>query len=402
MKYAVILCDGMSDYDIAELNGRTPLEVAATPNMDALAPFSELGLAQSVPKGMKPGSDTANLAILGYNPAVYYTGRSPLEALSMKIDLKDTDIAIRTNLVTLSSDESYDNKTIIDYSAGEITTEESSELIKYIQDNLGGEGKTFYAGISYRHCLVINNAKLGTKLTPPHDITGKKINDYLPKGLYGELIADLQRRSFELLNNHPINVARRALGKNPANSIWLWGEGVKPALKDFYDKNGVTGAMISAVDLLKGIACGANLKVIEVEGANGRLDTNYLGKAQAALEVLKEVDFVYIHIEAPDEMGHQGKLNDKISAIENIDREIVKTVVEGLSAKDEQFSILICPDHATPLSTRTHASDPIPYLLYRSNNSKNNNTKYNEKECSKSGIFVEQGFTLIEKLFKRG
>lgn len=402
MKAIVILCDGMSDYDIAELNGRTPLEAADTPNMDALAPFSELGLAQSVPSGMKPGSDTANLAILGYDPEVYYSGRSPLEALSMGIELKDTDIAVRCNLVTLSEEEPYNYKKIIDYSAGEISTEEARELIKYIQANLGGEGKTFHGGISYRHCLVKNNSKLGTELTPPHDITGKIITEYLPKGLYGEEFNRLQQNSYDLLNNHPINRKRRETGKNAANSIWLWGEGVKPALTDFETKNGVKGAMISAVDLLKGIARGANIKVLDVEGATGNLDTNYLGKAKAALSVIDEVDFVYIHIEAPDEMGHQGDLEKKIKAIENIDRDIVKTIVEELTSKGEEFSILICPDHATPLSTRTHASDPIPYMLYRSNNLKNNNTKYNEKECKKSGIFVEQGYTLINKLLKRG
>ncbi|NCA67413.1 MAG: cofactor-independent phosphoglycerate mutase [Clostridia bacterium] len=402
MKYVIILCDGMSDYNIPELNGRTPLEAAFTPNMDALAAYSELGLAQSVPVGMKPGSDTANLSILGYDPALYYSGRSPLEALAMGITLKDTDIAIRCNLVTLSDDDIYDNKIMLDYSAGEITTPEAHQLIKHIEANFGSLRMHFHAGISYRHCLVMENAALGTVFTPPHDITGKQITAYMPSGLYGEEIAEMQRRSYALLDNHPINIARRKAKLRPANSIWLWGEGVKPKLKDFYEKNGIKGAMISAVDLLKGIAFGANMTVVEVEGANGTLHTNYLGKAQAALNVLEQVDFVYIHIEAPDEMGHQGELNNKIKAIENIDRDIVKTVVEGLRAKQEEFSILICPDHATPIAIRTHSSDPIPYMLYRSNNPKNNNTKYNEKVCAESGLFVNQGSKLIEKLLERG
>ncbi len=402
MKYMIILCDGMSDYSIPELGGRTPLEAASTPNMDALAPYSELGCARSVPKGMKPGSDTANLSILGYDPSVYYSGRSPLEALAMGINLKSSDIAIRCNLVTLSDEAVYDDKIMVDYSAGEITSKESRELIKLIEAHFGGEGRRFFGGISYRHCLVINDAATGTEFTPPHDITGKRIGAYMPKGLYGERLASIQRRSYEVLNNHPINAARREEGKRPANSIWLWGEGVKPELADFYVKNGVKGAMISAVDLLKGIALGASMEVIEVEGANGTLHTNYGGKAQAALEAMKSVDFVYIHIEAPDEMGHQGDLANKIKAIEYIDKHIVGAVVDGLGARGEDFSILICPDHATPISTRTHSSDPIPYMLYRSNNAKNNNTKYDERHCAQSGIFVEHGFTLIDKLLKRG
>lgn len=401
MKYVIVLCDGMSDYNISELDGRTPLEAAFTPNMDKLASYAELGLAQSVPDGMKPGSDTANLSILGYNPSVYYSGRSPLEALAMNISLDDSDIAVRCNLVTLSEEKDYANKKMIDYSAGEISTVEARELINYLEDKLGSNAMHFYPGVSYRHCLVINNAKLGTDYTPPHDITGKSIKSYMPKGLYGELVADMQRASYELLKDHPINIRRKNMGKLPANSIWLWGEGVKPALKDFYDKNGVKGAMISAVDLLKGIAFGAKMSVIEVEGANGMLDTNYRGKADAAIEALKGNDFVYIHIEAPDEMSHQGLLDKKILAIENIDREIIGVLYEGLKAYGD-YSILVCPDHATPLSTRTHASDPIPFMLFRSNNPKNNNTKYNEKECKKSGIFVEQGYTLIDRLLKRG
>lgn len=400
MKYIVILCDGMSDYSIPELGGRTPLEAAFTPGMDALAPYSELGLALSVPNDMKPGSDTANLSILGYDPAVFYSGRSPLEALAMGIKLKDTDIAVRCNLVTLSENEPYEGKLMLDYSAGEITTDEARALINSVQAEFGNTSRQFYGGISYRHCLVKNDAALGTHYTPPHDITNKIITDYLPNGLYQEEFTTLLKASYELLKDHPVNKKRIAEGKRPANSIWLWGEGVKPQLTDFYQKNGVKGAMISAVDLLKGIARGANMEVIDVEGADGTLTTNYRGKALAALAALEKADFVYIHIEAPDEMGHQGELHNKIKAIENIDREIVKTVNEGLKERKEQYNILICPDHATPLSTRTHASEPIPYMLYRSNNIKNNNTKYNEKECAASGIFVKQGFTLIDKLIK--
>ncbi len=400
MKYIIILCDGMSDYPIPELGGRTPLEAANTPGMDALAPYSELGLALSVPEGMKPGSDTANLSILGYNPSIYYSGRSPLEALSMGIALQDTDIAVRCNLVTLSEEEPYEAKTMLDYSAGEITTEEARVLIASVQAELGDSNKRFYSGISYRHCLVKHDANLGTHYTPPHDITNVKIAKHLPEGLYAEEFNAMLRRSNEILKAHSINKKRNSEGKRPANSIWLWGEGVKPRLTDFFEKNGVKGAMISAVDLLKGIARGANMDVVEVEGADGTLHTNYRGKALAALEALNNADFVYIHIEAPDEMGHQGELYNKIKAIENIDREIVSVVIQGLRERKEEFGMLICPDHATPLSIRTHASDPIPYMLYRSNNPKNNNTKYNEKECELSGLFVEQGFTLIDKLIK--
>ncbi len=400
MKYMIILCDGMSDYPIAALGNKTPLEAAHTPGMDALAPYSELGLALSVPKGMMPGSDTANLSILGYDPSVFYSGRSPLEALSMGIELADTDIAVRCNLVTLSDDEPYTAKKMLDYSAGEIPTADARILIAAIEAELGDSNRHFYGGISYRHCLVKHNASLGTQYTPPHDITGQIISRHLPRGLYGAEFDMLQRRSYEILRAHPINKIRIASGKRPANSIWLWGEGVKPRLTDFYKKNGVKGAMISAVDLLKGIARGANMDVIEVEGADATLNTNYKGKAYGALSALEKADFVYVHIEAPDEMGHQGELHNKIKAIENIDREIVQVVTQELRARKEEFAILICPDHATPLSVRTHTSDPIPYMLYRSNNAKKSNTNYNEKECAASGIFVEHGFTLIDKLIK--
>ena len=397
MKYIVILFDGAADYPIAELDGKTPLEVAYKPNVDKLAKRAELGITQTVPNGMKPGSDVANLAVLGYDPAKYYSGRSPLEALSMGIALKDTQIAIRCNLVTLSDDEQYENKTMIDYSSGEISTEESRELIKYLAEKLEDSEMRLYGGISYRHCLVVDNAKLGTVLTPPHDISGKKA--VLPTGLYGERFLAFQKWSYELLKDHPINKKRIAEGKNPANSCWLWGEGVRPKLTSFKEKTGLNGAIISAVDLLKGIGIGAGMEVPDVEGATGNLDTNYSGKARAALDCLERNDYVYVHVEAPDEMGHHGYLKEKIQAIENIDKYIVGPIVDELEAKNVEFKMLICPDHPTPICTRTHASDPVPYLIYDAKREERD-VVYNEKVCASFGRHPSFGYNLIDEMLK--
>lgn len=402
-KYVVILGDGMADYPIDELGGKTPLEVAVKPNIDALCAKGEIGLVKTVPAGMKPGSDVANLAVLGYSPARYYSGRSPLEALSIGIDLKDTDIAIRCNLVTLSDDEPYENKVMVDYSAGEISSAEAKELIEYVQSKLGTDRLHFYNGVSYRHCLVVHEAKLGTDFTPPHDISDKRVTDYLPKARYGEEMLDLMKKSYDLLKDHPVNVARVKAGKNPANSIWLWGEGTRPVLSPFKEKYGLDGAVISAVDLIKGIGIGAKMKVIEVEGACGTYETNFAGKAQAAVKALLEdgIDYLYLHMEAPDECGHQGDLKHKILSVELIDSVVVQYIVEKLREAGVEFSVLVAPDHPTPIKLKTHTSDPVPYVLYRSYDEKDNAFRsMTEKNAKASGIYYDDSCALVDKFIK--
>ena len=365
MKYVVILGDGMADYPSKALGGRTPLEAANKPNIDDLCKRGKLGLVKTVPDGMKPGSDVANLSMMGYAPDKYYTGRSPLEALSIGIDLKDTDLAIRCNLVTLSDEENYADKTMLDYSAGEITTAEAKQLIEHLQKNLGDEYLDFYTGVSYRHCLVAHNAQTGTEFTPPHDISDKKIAKFLPKGEYGDIFLDIMVDSYKLLKDHPVNKKRIEKGLKPANSIWLWGEGTRPQLTPFEEKYGIKGAVISAVDLIKGIGKGAKMEVIDVDGATGTYKTNFEGKAKAAIKALKKgCDYVYIHMEAPDECGHQGDADNKIKSIELIDSQVVKYVKEQLDLMKEDYKILIAPDHPTPLSLKTHTADPVPFIIY--------------------------------------
>lgn len=397
MKYIVVLGDGMADLPIESLGGKTPLEVAKKPNIDSLAKVSEVGLVKTVADGMKPGSDVANLSVLGYDSAIYYSGRSPLEAVSIGVEFTPADVTYRTNLVTLKGDN-YEDCVMQDYSAGEITTSEARELILAVEKELSKDGVHFFPGISYRHCLLLSNTTTGAELTPPHDISGKVIKDYLPKGEHSELLLDLMKRSREVLKNHPVNKDRIARGLNPANSIWFWGEGRKPNLKNFEEKNGVKGAMISAVDLLKGIAMVSGMEVIEVEGATGNNDTNYKGKALSALESLKNNDFVYIHIEAADECGHRGELENKIKSIEDIDEKVVGTILDGL--KGQEFSMMILPDHPTPIALKTHTNKPVPYLIYRSNQEQKGANAYTEKDAEKSGIFVEKGYTLIDKFIK--
>lgn len=402
MKYVVILGDGMADYPNEALGGKTPLEVANKPNIDKLCEYGEIGLVKTVPDNLKPGSDVANLSMMGYAPDKYYSGRSPLEALSMGIDLKDTDIAIRCNLVTLSDEADYSEKTMLDYSAGEISTEEAKELIDCVQKNLSNERMSFYAGVSYRHCLVVHDAKLGTDFTPPHDISDKCIKQYLPKGLYGEIMKELMIKSYALLKDHPINKKRIAEGKNPANSIWLWGEGTRPALTAFEEKYGLKGSVISAVDLIKGIGIGAKMNVIEVQGATGTYHTNFQGKAESAIKALKDgYDYVYIHMEAPDECGHQGDLKHKILSIELIDSVVVKYIVQQLDAMGEDYKILIAPDHPTPISLKTHTRDAIPFVLYSSKDRKPSGVStYNEKTAKASGNYYENGELLNKKFLK--
>jgi len=399
MKYIVILGDGMADEPIAALGNRTPLEVAETRMLDQLAPMSEIGLAKTIPQGMKPGSDTANLAVLGYDPKVYYSGRSPLEALSIGVPMKDTDIAVRCNIVTVSDDNlPYEEKTMIDHSSSEISTEDAAILLEAVRKEFQNETYQFYTGTSYRHCLIINNGSV-MELAQPHDILERVIGEYLPAD---KMLYDMMKKSYDILNNHPLNIERAKKGLNKANSLWFWGAGTKPLLTSFEEKTGKRGAMISAVDLLKGIAVGAGMKVVLVDGADGTLHTNYEGKAKAAVDVLlKEgYDFVYVHVEAPDEMGHQGSVDRKVKAIEYLDEKVIRPVKKAMDASGEAYRMLILPDHPTPIACRTHTSNPIPYLLYDSTNQgiKTENAQYNEKQAEASGIVVSEGYRLIEKL----
>ncbi len=395
MKYIVVLGDGMADYPIDELNEQTPLEYANTPMMDELAQKSEIGQVHTIPAGMSPGSDTANLSVLGYDPKKYYTGRSPLEALSIGVPMKDTDIAIRCNIVTVSDEETeYKDKKMIDHSAGEISTEDADVLIRAVQEAFGNEMFQFYTGTSYRHLLIWDKGNV-VELTPPHDILTKTIGNYLPKE---KMLAEMMEKSYEILNNHPINVAREKAGLHKANSLWFWGAGTKPALDDFTEKTGKRGVMISAVDLLKGIGVGAGLHNIIVEGADGTLETNYEGKAQAAVDALTKdgYDFAYIHVEAPDEMGHQGSVERKIKSIEYLDQRVIRVVKEGMDASGEDYRMLVLPDHPTPIVLRTHSSDPVPYMLFDSTNHGSRMWHYNEREAAASGIGMPSGAALME------
>ena len=395
MKYIVILCDGMADEPLDMLGGKTPIEAARTENMDRLAKDAEIGMVRTVPEGMAPGSDTANLSVIGYDPEKYYSGRSPLEALSIGAKMGDEDVSFRCNLVTLSEDEeNYEDRVILDHSSGEISTEEAAELLNALKTELKREGYTFYAGTSYRHLLIWKGGKT-VELTAPHDILTKRVGEYLPED---EVLREMMVRSYDILKDHPINKKRRAEGKNPANSAWFWGAGTRPALTSFEEKNGVKGAMISAVDLLKGIAVGAGMYNITVEGANGGLHTNYSGKADAAVKALTEdgYDFVYVHIEAPDEMGHQGNAEDKIKAIEYIDEKIIGPVAQALRDAGADFRMLVLPDHPTPIRVRTHTSDPVPYLLYDSTKKVKGTDVYSEKAARESGRYIEEGHRLME------
>lgn len=400
MKYALILGDGMADYPIPALNGKTPLAVADKPYMNLLAETGEIGLVKTVPDGYKPGSDVANLGALGYDATKCYTGRSPLEALSIGIDMKSDDVAVRTNLVTLGDEADFADKTMVDYSAGEITTDEARELIEFLQEKLGNDKYSFHAGVSYRHCLIIAHGSVNMQLTPPHDISGKKIGAYLPAGDGSGELAELIRRSNELLSSHPVNLARKAAGKNPANSIWFWGQGTRPALENFRERYGLSGGMVSAVDLLKGIALGAGMKSVDVEGATGTLSTNFEGKAKAATELLDNgCDFVFVHLEAPDECGHQGDLEGKIKAIELVDKKILGPVYEHLKASGEDFAIMVMPDHFTPVSILTHSREPVPYLMYSSKRALSAGGDYNEKAAAESGIYYDKPWELTNKFF---
>ena len=398
-KYIVVLGDGMADEPIEALGGKTPLEYADTPAMDRLSKLSEIGLVHTIPEGMKPGSDTANLSVLGYDPERYYSGRSPLEALSIGVPMKDTDVALRCNIVTISEDDvPFEEKTIIDHSSGEISTQDCAVLLEAVKSELQNETYQFYVGTSYRHCLIWNKGSV-IELSQPHDVLGQVIGQYLPTD---ENLLRMMKRSYEILVNHPINIERKKQGVNPANCCWFWGAGTKPMLSSFEEKNGLKGMMVSAVDLLKGIAVGAGMGVAHVEGANGGLHTNYEGKVQAALDALKDgYDFAYIHVEAPDEMGHQGSVERKVQAIEFLDKRVIAPLTEALDKEKTAYRLLVLPDHPTPIRVRTHTADSVPYLLYDSTAEKKVVWYYNEKEAGESGNDVSLGYTMIDKLLEK-
>lgn len=396
MKYVIILADGMADRPIEELGGKTPLEAANTPVMDYLATHGQMGMVKTVPAGMKPGSDVANLTVFGYNPAKCYSGRSPLEALSVGVDMKDTDVIYRCNLVTVSEKEPYEQKILIDHSSGEIATEDADILMDAIREAFNSDEFQFFTGTSYRHITVWNNGH-ELDMEPPHDHLGVVTGPYLPGN---PMFLDMMKRSFDILNDHPLNVERAKKGLNKANSIWFWGAGTKPALENFTEKTKLRGSVISAVDLLKGIAVGAGMDVLHVPGATGSLETNYVGKAEAALKSLlvDGADFTYIHVEAPDEMGHQGRMLDKVKSIEEVDSKVLAVIKNGLDEAGCDYRILVLPDHPTPLSIRTHTSDPVPYVLYDNRNETISTDGFSEKNAQKTGVFEPVGHKLLDKL----
>ena len=400
MKYIVVLGDGMADESIQALGGKTIIEYANTPCLDKLSKMSEIGMVHTIPDGMSPGSDTANLSVLGYDPKKYYSGRSPLEALSIGVPMNDTDIALRCNIVTISDDDvPFEEKTIIDHSSDEISTEDCAVLLNAVKEQLESENYHFYVGTSYRHCLIWNHGEV-VELTPPHDVLTQTIGQHLPKDA---VLLEMMKKSYEILKDHPMNIERKAKGLKPANCCWFWGAGTKPMLSSFEEKTGKKGMMISAVDLLKGIAVGAGMGVVNVDGANGGLHTNYEGKTDAAVKALLEdgYDFAYIHVEAPDEMGHQGSMERKIQAVENLDERVIKRITDALYAKNVDFRLLVLPDHPTPIRIRTHTAGNVPYLLFDSTDIKENEWNYNEKDAMSSGVLIEEGHTLIDRLFEK-
>lgn len=402
MKYIILLGDGMADWPIDEIGGKTPLEAANKPNMDSLIKSGIAGTAHTIPEGMPAGSDVANLSVFGFSPKTYYTGRSPLEAISMGLKLNADDTALRCNLVTLSGEKAYEDRSMVDYSAGEITTEESTELMNAVADGLNREGISFYPGISYRHCLIWKNGPMDIKLTPPHDISGKKISEHLPKGPGCEIALELMDKSTEILKNHPVNKSRVERGLNPATSIWLWGQGKKPEVPLFIEKYGLCGSVISAVDLIKGIGIASGMKAVNVEGATGNIKTNFKGKAEAALKELREGrDIVYLHIEAPDECGHQGQLREKIRAIELIDSLVLGTLLEGLE-KMGDYRIMVLPDHPTPIVIKTHCDDPVPFFIYDSRKTDvlDPEAVYTEAFTKSTGLVIHEGHTLMDKFLE--
>ncbi|MGI6766024.1 MAG: cofactor-independent phosphoglycerate mutase [Lentihominibacter sp.] len=415
MKYLILVPDGAADEPIEALENRTPLEVAEMPNINELARRGTVGMVRTIPPGVAPGSDAANLSVMGYDPAVYLTGRSPLEAASIGIDMSDTDIAFRTNIITLTcdgknppkGDEAYEDLIITDHSSGDISTEEADQLINAINEAFADDKVQFYTGVSYRHCMIVKNGSIDYDLTPPHDVLGEKAGDHLPKeGLDGgdpAFIEDMMRRSYEVLKDHPVNKARVAEGKNPANTIWIWGQGTKPTLSSFYDKYGITGTAISAVDLIKGIALCAGLDSVDVEGATGTLDTNFTGKAKAAIREFRNgKDFIYMHLEAPDECSHQGDMEGKIKSLNIIDTRVLQPIIEAFREDGEDYRILIVPDHRTPLSIRTHSSAPVPFVLYDSTNEEQyDETRSFTEKSGEKGMYFDSGHELADYFFTK-
>jgi len=400
MKYVVLLCDGMADYPVPALGDKTPMQAAHKPAMDALAAVSELGMMKTVPDGLPAGSDVANLSVIGYDPADCYTGRSPLEAANLGVEMADDDVALRCNLVTLSDEPDYAAKTMLDYCAGDISTNEARALIESLQAAFGGGEFDFYTGTAYRHCLIWHGGKTALgKVTPPHDISGRVVGDYLPTDPAAAPLLDMMKKSVELFRDHPVNVARREKGLSPATSAWFWGQGSRPSLQNFEQKYGLRGAMVSAVDLLKGIARLAGMTVCAVDGATGYIDTNFEGKRDAALTALQNgCDYAYIHLEAPDECGHRGECENKVKAIEEIDARILAPMLPKLRALGD-FTLLICPDHPTPLSTRTHARDPIPYLLYRSDRELSGGAAtFTEQTAAQTGLFLPAAHEMLSRM----
>lgn len=402
MKYVVVLGDGMADYCMPQLGNRTPMQCAIKPNIDFLSMNGEIGMVRTIPDGIPPGSDVANLSVMGYDPNKYYSGRSPLEAVSMGVELSMTDLAFRCNLVNLDIGGDYENAVMVDYSSDEISTSESTELINEINKQLSSDEISFHPGISYRHCMVWHRGDGNRILTPPHDILEKAITPYLPKGDKSDLLLQMQKKSYEILKDHPVNKSRIVQGLRPANSIWLWGEGRKPDIPKFTDKYGVTGSVVSAVDLIKGIGICSGLDSVDVEGVTGNIHTNFKGKAEAALKELRNgKDFVYIHIEAPDECGHRFEIENKVKSIEYIDKLVVGTLLHGLEAFDD-YSIMVLPDHPTPLSLRTHTSEPVPYIIYRRSYEIPSGVQgYDEFQAQHTGIFVDEGHTLMDRFLQK-
>lgn len=403
MKYLVLIPDGMADEPIKELGNLTPMQKAKKANMDSLASKSFVGTVSNVPEGMVPESDTANMAILSFDPKIYSKGRSPLEAVSMGIQMKPDETAYRCNVVTLSENEdNYEDKIILDHSADEITTEEADKLIKTLEEKLGNEYRKFYTGVSYRHCLIWKNGNDKYNFMRPHDILGKRIGEYLPKESDGGAeFLRLMKESYDILKDHPVNIARKAKGLKPANSAWLWSPGKKPQLPSFKEKWGLNAAVISAVDLIKGIGLCAEMNSIDVEGATGNVHTNYDGKANAAIEAFKNgADYVYIHVEGPDECGHRAETENKVKSIELIDEKILAPVWKYLKECGEDYKIMVLPDHPTPVAIRTHSIDPVPFFIYSSANEIEGVDTFDEFTARACDNYIPNGYTLMDKLTK--
>ena len=403
MKYLIVVPDGAGDEPISELGGKTPLEVAEMTCINRLASRGEVGMVKTIPDGMMPGSETANMGLMGYDPAKYLTGRSPLEAMSMGIDMEASDVAFRANIVTLSGEGSYENLTMTDHSSGEITSEEAALLIESLNEELSNDDTRFYPGVSYRHCMIVKNGTTDTEMTPPHDILERRIGDFLPSGKGSIKLKEMMRKSYEILKNHPVNIKRIKEGKHPGNSLWFWGGGKRPSLDPFFDKYGLTGTAVSAVDLIKGIALFAGLDSVDVEGATGTLDTNYEGKKDAAINEFKRgKDFVYVHLEGPDECGHQADIEGKIEALQRIDKRIVKPIVDFLIDSGDKFNVMVVPDHRTPICIRTHSDPPVPFVIYRSYEEKPEDAtkKFNEKSATQ-GKYFSEGYSLTDYFLQK-